>query len=810
MPVIRYSFRQLRRNPGFATVAIVTLALGIGATAAIFSVLDGVVLSPLPYPEPDRLAVVALYNRTLGYPTMTSYPDFLDWQRGSRSFESMAAFKSVGFDLTSPGAAEHLEGMEVSSTFFDTLGVKLALGRGILPEEDRAGGAPVVVISHELWRDRFGGSRAALGEAITLNGAGYTIAGVLPAGFHFGDARADVFTPVGRGDPLVRSDRTYHDIISMGRLREGVSIGRAQAELNTVQERIDRLYPVTERGLGTYVLPLKRFWLGDVSGTLVLLLGAVGLVSLIACANVANLLLARSAYRTREFAMRLALGAARTQIVRQLVSESALLALMGGTLGIAIAVWGIWALRALMPNVPRMNEVRIDFPVLLFTLGVSLVSGIGFGLLPALKTSKTDVHTGLKDGSTGSGGHYRTQGALVMGQVALAVVLLAGGSLLYRSIRNLWNVDPGFDARNLLTLQVGLSPALDTAGKVRLGYQRLIGRIRRVPGVESADVTGLVPFGQHDNSGPFWIGARQPASMAEIPRAIYYPVGPEYSRTMHIPLLRGRELAPSDDVHSDVVVLIDDLLARTYFPDRDPLGRSITIPNWGPRKNVAARVVGVVRHVEQRGLDGAAGEKPQIYYSIYQLPDEDLPTFRDQVTVVLRTRLPEAAAMPAIRSAVAEEGADQPVYNVVTMQELLAGSMAGHRFPMMLLGAFATLALALACVGIYGVISYATAQRVREIGIRMALGAVRRDVLRLVLGRGLRLAVAGVAIGTAAALLLVRILPSFSHLLYGVRASDPVTFAGVGLALVGAALLACYIPARRASRVDSMNALRHD
>jgi predicted permease len=814
MRAIRYSFRQLRRNPGFATVAIVTLALGIGATTAIFSVFEGVVLSPLQYLQPDRLAVVLLYNRNLGYPTLLSYPDFLDWRRGSRSFESMAAFKPLGFDLTSPGAAEHLDGMEVSSTFFDTLGVKLALGRASSAEEDRTGGAPAAVISHQLWRDRFGGSREALGKSITLNGTGYTIAGVLPADFHFGDGRAAVFTPIGRGDPLIRGDRTYHNILSMGRLKPQVSMGQAQAEMNTVQQRIDQLYPATERGLGIYIMPLKRLWIGDLSGTLVLLLGAVALVLLIACANVANLLLARAAGRTREFAVRLALGAGRSQVVRQLVAESAVLALIGGTLGITIALWGLSALRALAPDLPRINNVGINVPVLLFTLGVSLASGIGFGLLPALRTSKTDVQTGLKDGNRIAGGQHRalwgTQGVLVMAQVALAVVLLAGGSLLDRSIRRLWNVDPGFDARNLVTFQVGLSPSLNTAEKVRLGYQRLMEHIREAPGVESADITSLVPLGQNDNSGPFWIGARQPASMAEIPRAIYYPAGPDYLRTMHIPLLRGRALTASDDVRSELVVLIDDLLARTYFPNRDPLGGSITMPNWGLRRNVAARVVGVVGHVEQYGLDGAVREKPQIYYSIYQLPDEALPWFRDQVTVVLRTRLPAEAVMPAMQSAVAEAGADQPVYNVNTMQELVAQSIAGHRFPMMLLGAFAALALVLACVGIYGVISYTTAQRAREIGIRIALGAVRRDVLRLVLGQGLRLAVAGVTIGTAAALILVRILPSFSHLLYGVRASDPATFVAVGLALVGAALLACYIPARRAARVDPMDALRQD
>jgi predicted permease len=808
---IRYSFRSLRRTPAFTLTAVATLALGIGANTAIFSVLDGVVLAPLPYRGQDRLVILALFNRTLGYPTALSYPDFLDWQRSSRSFQHIAAFKPKSFDLTSPGSAEHLDGNEVSATFFSTLGIQLALGRQFSPEEDRTGGAPAAVISNRLWQDRFAASPAALGKAITLSGVDYTIVGVLPPGFHFGDQPADVYIPLGRGDPLIRNDRTFHDLVSVALLKPNLSVGQARAEMNTVQDHIDELNPATERGLGTYIVPLKQFFIGDLGGTLVLLLGAVGLVLLIACANVANLLLARSTVRTREFAVRLALGASRAQIVRQLVSESVLLSLIGGALGLVIAKWGLNAVRATVPELPRIANIGLNPSVLLFALGVSTAVGIVFGLLPALKSSNTDVHAGLKIAGRGAaGGRHRTQGVLVVVQIALALVLLTGGSLLLRSIHNLWAVNPGFDTRHIISFQVGLSPSVNTSAKSRVAYQQLAARIRQIPGVEAADIAALLPFSRRDNSGPFWVGSRQPASMAEIPRAVYYPTGPDYLRTMKIPLLRGRLLSRADDVNSERVVLIDSLLARTYFPDRDALGQTITIPNWGAARNVPARVVGVVGHVEQYGLDGAAGEKPQIYYSYYQLPDEAVPAFREEVTLVVRTPLDAAAVLPAIKSAVYQAGSDQPIYNIHTMQEFVSESMEGHRFPMVLLVAFAALALLLASVGIYGVISYSMTQRVREIGIRMALGAVKRDVLRMVIGQGLRLAVAGVAIGALASVVFARLLTSFSHLLYGVGPNDPLTLIAVSAVLISVALLACYLPARRAATVDPMIALRQE
>jgi predicted permease len=813
----RYASRALRKSPAFAAAAIATLALGIGANTAIFSVLEGVVLDPLPYGQPDRLAIVALYNRSLGYATYLSYPDFLDWRLQSRSFEQIAAFTNDGFDLTAPGEPEHLGGKEVSANFFRTLDVRLAAGRGFSPDEDQIGGSPTVVISDRLWQDRFGRSRAALGKNLALNGIDHTIVGVLGPGFRFGDRQADVYTPLARRNPMYISDRTVHDILCVARLRPEVSLGQAGAEMNTVQEHIDELNPNTERGLGANVVSLQQSVVGDIGGTLGLLLGAVALVLLIACANVANLLLARSVGRTREFALRLALGASRGQIVRQLLAESVLLSASGGLLGLAIAKGGVGAVLAAAPgSVPRIDNIGVNTPVLLFALGVSAIVGIVFGLFPALKSSKIDVQTGLKEGGRSvAGGRQRAQNILVVLQIALALVLLTGGSLLFRTIRNLWAVNPGFNPRHVITFQVGLSPAVTrTPSRLRIAYQQLVERTRQIPGVEAADITALVPLGRGANEGPFWVGPHQPASMAEIPRAIYYPTGPDYVGTMQIPLLSGRLLRPADNLDSEVVVLVDSLLAHRFFPEQNAVGRSITIPHWGAAQNVPARIAGVVGHVEHYGLDGSMGEKPQIYFSLYQLPDEAWPVFRGEITLAVRTRFflgrDAASFMPALRNAVQQAGGDQPVYNVRTMQELVSESMGRQRFPMLLLVSFAILALLLAFVGIYGVISYSTVRRVNEIGIRMALGAVKWDVVRMVVGQGLRLAFIGVAFGIGAAMLLTRAFSQFSHLLYGVRASDPSILIAVSAMLIGAAGLACYLPARRAASLEPTAALRQE
>lgn len=811
---LRLACRSLRRSPAYATAAILTLALGIGANTAIFSALDGVVLKPLPYAKPDRLVIVAQYNPMLKSPTYLSYPDFLDWQRGDDLFEQMAAFTPLaGFDLTNPGTPEHVNGYEVSANFFSTLGVELAAGRSFSTDDDRIGGAPAALISYRLWLERFQRDPSVIGKSLTLNGYGYFISGILPPGFRFENEASDVYVAVGRSNPLFRRDRTVHDILCVARLKDRVGIGRAQAEMNTVQARIDELNPATERSLQTYVVSLKKALVGDAGETLFLLLGAVAFVLLIACANVANLLLARSAARAHEFILRRALGASRMQIVRQLITESVLLSLAGGTVALLVAKFGLTAvLRAAPGSLPRIEEIGINASVLLFTLLVSIAVGILFALVPGLKYAGCDLQTGLRKGGRGATArHQRMQNALAIAQIALAFVLLSGAGLLFRTVHNLWAVYPGFDAQHVITFQVGLSPsAVGTGSATRAVFQQLTERIHQVSGVEAADMTALVPLGRGANSGPFWIGKNQPASMAEIPRATWYPTGPDYPRTMRIPLLRGRFLTYADNLQSELVVLIDSRLARAYFPDRNALGQTLTIPHWGAASAVTARIVGVVGHVKQNSIDGSGSEQPQIYYSLYQLPDEALSIFRNQVTFAVRTRIAPATLMSGITNAVRGAIGDQPVYNIRSMRELVAGSMARQRFPMLLLVSFSALALLLACIGIYGVISYAVAQRVPEIGIRMALGAARWDVLRMMLRDGIRMAAVGAAIGACGAMMLARLLPSFSHLLYGVRLTDPWTLLTVFLCLMLAALSACFIPASRAARLDPLSALRHE
>lgn len=809
----RYSFWSLLRSPSMAAAAVATLALGIGANTAIFSVLEGVVLKPLPFPEPDRLVIVSLFNRSLGYRTYLSYPDFLDWQHNSSSFEQIAAFANDGFDLTAPGLPEHLDGKEVSSNFFATLGVQLAFGRSFSQDEDKIGGVPAAIISTRVARERFGGGPAALGKNLALNGVDHTVVGVLKPGFRFDEKRTEVYTPIARRNPMYINDRTVHDMLCVARLRPPVGVGQARAEMNAVQEHIDELHPDTERGLGASVVPLKQELVGDISGTLLLLLGAVGLVLLIACVNVANLMLARSTGRTREFAIRLALGASRRRIAWQAVTESLLLSVTGAVLGLMIAKVSVRVALAAAPGaVPRSENIGLNTTVTLFAAAVSVAVALLFGLFPALKSSKADVQSALKEGGRGlAGGRERAQHILVIVQVAMALVLLTGGGLLFRTIQNLWAVNRGFNPENVIAFQVGLPREATLAPEgIRVAYQSLTEAIRRTPGVSATDISALVPLSGASNEGPFWVTARQPASMAEIPRAVYYPIGPDYVEVMQIPLERGRLLSRADSQNSNLVVLVDSLLASRFFPGQDALGRTLTIPHWGANQNVTAEIVGIVGHVDHYEIGGPAGEKPQIYFSFYQLPDEAMRVFRSEVSVVVRAKSSPASVMSAIRSAVREAGGNQPIYSIRTMRELVSSSMGRQRFPMLLLMAFAVLALLLAFVGIFGVISYSTARRAKEFGIRMALGATRADILRMVAGGGFRLAVTGVAIGLAATMLLIRVVSRFTRLLYGIRPEDPLTLIVVSLLLIGAALLASYIPARRAASSEPTGCLRQE
>jgi predicted permease len=807
---VRYGIRMLRKSPGFTVVAVLTLALGIGANTAMFSVVEGVLLAPLRYFEPGRLVMV--WENNPRFPQVWgSYPNFQDWRRSAFSFHQMAAFREQGVDFTFPGAPAHLNASQISQDFFSTLGVKLALGREFTPQENLHGGAPAVVISNPLWRERFGASAEVLGKSLTVDGVNYSVVGVAPPGFRLNDD-ADVYTPLGQVDPLVLNNRASHDgIFIFARLKPGVSLSQSQAELTTIQNHLDQLYPSDNRDLGIYVEPLKQAIVGDASETLALLAGAVALVLLIGCANVANLLLARSATRRREFAVRSALGANRARMAQQLLTESVLLSLTGAGLGSLIAFFGIKPALAVLPGIlPRSEDVSVNPSVLLYTLVVSLAVGILFGLAPALKSWSADPQTSLKDAGRGwTASHRDAQSSFVVVQVALTLVLLVGAGLLARTIRRLWKVDPGFDTKNIIALKVGVSHSLTkTPEGTRVAYQQLIERIRQIPGIEGADFTTAIPLSGMGGYLPFWLDSRKPESLQAAPRLQPFLTGPAYLRTMGMQLLQGRFLTEDDTEKSPCVAVIDKNFANQFFPGGQAVGHSITagFAAFGP-----CAIVGVVNHVKNSVLnDVGLSNQYQTYYSLHQVPDRWVPLNYPDASVVVRTPLDSAAIIPAIKAAVWQAGTDQPVYNVQTMQQIISDSMSAQRFPMILLGGFAGLALLLASVGISGVISYAVTQRVREIGIRMALGADKGKVVLQFVRQELKLVLWGVAAGAAGALILTRTLSSLSHLLYEVGAGDPLTFAGASILLIAVAALAGYIPARRATKVDPMVALRYE
>lgn len=809
---IRYAIRQLRKSPGFTAVAVVTLALGIGANTGIFSVVEGVVLAPLPYFEPDRLVMV--WESNPRFPRVwNSYPNFQDWQRSARSFEQMAAFREQAIDLTSPGAPSHLRACRISSGFFRTLGTELLLGREFTAEENLAGGAPAVVISYQLWKERFGGSRDALGKTVTMDGVDYVVTGVAPSRFRL-NADADVYTPLGQLDPLILNNRGTHDgIYTLARLKRGISVSQSQAEMSTIQDALDHQYPDDNRDLGIYVEPLKQAIVGDAGQTLALLSGAVGLVLLITCTNVGNLLLARSAVRSREFAVRSALGANRARLVRQLLTESVILSLTGACFGFLIAFCGIKYVVAAMPGIlPRSENIGLNTAVLLYTLIVSLAVGILFGLAPALKSWGGDLQRSLKEGGRGATvAHRRTQSSFVIVQVASTLVLLVATGLLLRTILHLWNVDRGFETKNIISLKVGVSHALTkTPSATRIAYQQLMERIRQIPGVEAAEFTSAIPLTGQSGYLPFWLDSHKPDSQQGAPRLQPFLTGSDYLRTMGMQLLQGRFLSEDDTIKSPCVAVIDANFAHKFFPDGQSLEHTITA-GFGSAAFGPCAIVGVVNHTKNTGLnDAGPGSQYQAYYSLNQDPDQWVPVNYPDASIVVRTPLDAATLIPSIRAAAYQAASDQPIYDVQTMRQIISDSMSAQRFPMMLLSAFAGLALLLASVGIYGMISYSVTQRGHEIGIRMALGASKGNVLLLFVVQELKLVLTGIAIGALGTLVLSRTLAGFSSLLYGVGWGDPVTFAAVSFLLIGLAALAGYIPARRAAQVDPIVALRYD
>jgi predicted permease len=804
---VRFGIRTLWKRPQFTIAAILILALGIGASTVIFSVVQGAVLAPLPYREAQQLVMLWESRPNLEREEV-SWPDFQDWQGKTQSLKDMACVVRQEYDLTSPGAAEHLVGFGVSSGFFATLGVPLLIGHDFPLSDDRPNGARNAIISYRLWQERFRSDRQAIGESIILNGGDYTVIGVLPREFRFW-SDADVYTPLIETIPKLYADRTIHALAAIGRLKPGVTSARAQEELASIQLQLDHLYPTDDRNLGIRIDPFAKEIVGDTRGTLLLLLGAVGVVLLIACANVANLLLVRSIEREREFAIRSALGASRSRLIRQLLTESTLLALTGAVLGVGLAKLGLLlTLAEFGAKLPHTASIGIDLPVLLFTLGVSLIVGILFGMAPALRSSRVDVQSAIKANGRGFvGSRLGAQGVLVILQIALTLVLVTGVGLLLRTVRALSQVNPGFEISHVLTFRAGLSPTLTgtTAGS-QTAIRQFLDRIRHLSGVQAADVTELVPLRGGDNSGPFWIGTQAPSSMQDAPHALYFWTGPEYLHTMGIPLLRGRFFTSDDTVETERVVVINSVLARKYFPGKDPVGQTVTVPHFG-----TATIAGVVGYVKQWGLNDSGDYNPsQIYLSVYQLHDLPMPRLASVLTFVVRTPLDAGAIVPEIKSVLYGSAGDLTIHHVETMKEVASDSMSSQRFPMLLLGVFAGLALLLASVGIYGTISYSVTQRVQEIGVRLALGASRWAVFRMILLRGIRLAIIGILLGGAASLVLGRMLPAFSHLLYGITANDPATLAVVSVVLLTVAGAACYIPSRRALRVDPVTALRYE
>jgi predicted permease len=812
---LRYGIRTLAANAGFTIVAVLTLTLGIGANTAIFSVINAVLLQPLPYRDPGRLMILG--EKTPEFDMMSiSYPNYLDWERESHSFERIAAVRWTAYDLTGSGTPEHLAGKMVSAGFFSTLGVTPVLGRDFDAGEDRIGAGRAVLITAGLWNQRLGGASDVIGKAITLSGQSYTVVGVIPGDFSL-LGKADIYTLIGQwDDPFARSRETHPGLRAIARLKAGVTREQAQSDLNNVAAQLAQVYPKSNAKHSVNLRSLAQDVVGDVRPDLLVLLGAVTFVLLIACANVANLLLARSTARRREMAIRAAIGASQARMIRQLLTESVLLALAGGVLGLALARWGTAAVVAAIPGgLPRMENIKVDGWVLAFTLAVSVLTGVVFGLAPALQMSRIDLHGTLQEGTRGStSGHQRLRSVLVVAEVAASLVLLVGAGLMLKTMWRLSRVSPGFNARNLLSFTVGLSPTnRATPDRIRETYRQLASGIQALPGVQAAGTGDDVPLTGSDSELPLWISGRpRPASQSEMLWALLYDVSPGYRAAMDIPLLRGRFVGDEDTKSSAPVVVIDEVMAKSVFPNQDPIGQSIRVAvpeGLSSGLDRPIQIVGVVGHVKHFGLDTDSSSKIQyqVYLPYTQLPDDILPTVANFMTMMVRTTVDPLSLVSAMRRQVAELGSDQPVFDIQTMQQVVTDSVAGRRFSMLLLGVFAAVALVLAAVGIYGVISYTATQRTHEIGIRMALGAERRDVLRLVVGQGLKLSLAGVGVGLAAALALTRLM---SSMLFGVRPTDLATFAVVSVLLASIAVMASYVPARRATRVDPMVALRNE
>ena len=804
----RYALRTMRQKPGFAAVALGTLALGAGATTVMFTVIDGVLLKPFAYRDPSRL--VRLQEQTdwsnqWGNLWAFTYPNFLDCKRESRSLE-MAAWRIERGTISAPGVAEYVDGIEMSRELFPMLGVHVAPGRVFLPEEDRPGAAPVAIISYGLWQRRFGGKAAAVGSKLVFDDKPYTVVGITPAGFKLDDAEFDVFTPINQDTSPAMQNRGAHGFRVWARLRGGTTLAQAQAELAVAGRRLAAEYPKSNKGR-TVTAELLRPDVGDVRSTLWLLLGAVSLVLLIACVNVASLLLARAVSRERELAMRAALGAGRGRLVRQCLTESAVLGLAGGALGVLLAIFGIRPFVRFWPgSMPRAEEVQLDWRVLLFAIAVSVASGLLFGLAPALRAPSRHLEQTLRAGArTVAGSSRRLHGIFVASEIALAVVLLVCAGMLGRMLLRLSSLDPGVNIRNVLTARMALSPAtLTNPGAIRAAWNDILDRARRVQGVEAVTMVDTVPMREGNNPIGYWTSPALPPENQQ-PIVSATSVTPDYLKVMGTRLVEGRFLDEHDRLGSEGVVVIDEVMARQAFGRSDPVGKHL----WIGIGSDPVRVVGVVKHVRYWGLaaDDQAQVRAQLYYPFAQVPDRYLRRWSELMSIALRTTIPPLNLVEPLRRELRGASNDQVLYEVHTMEQLASASLARQRFLLLLFGIFAGLALTLACIGIYGVLAYLTGQRVPEIGVRMALGASADNVMWMVLKQSLAMIFTGVGVGAAGAVAAGRVL---ERLVEGMQPTGLSTYAITISVLIGAALFASFLPARRASCVDPIMALRQE
>jgi putative ABC transport system permease protein len=795
---VRYGIRSLTKRPGFTVVALIALALGIGANTAIFSLVNGVLLRPLPFAEPDRLVWMWGNIRNGGNRASVSPPDFLDYRHENKTFEEFAASFTMplALNLTGSGEPERLSAAGITGNYFQALGAKPLLGRTFVLENEKPGNDQVVMLSYALWQKRFGGDLAIVGKTIALDGQAREVIGVMPQHFNFPRA-AGLWIPINFDiDPDMKL-RKAHFMRPIGKLKEGVTIAQAQADIDVIATRLEEQYPESNTGWSLRLVSLREELVGNTRPTLLILLGAVGFVLLIACANVANLLLVRAAARQKEVALRTALGAGRFRIVRQMITESVLLALVGGTLGTLLAIWGVDLLVTLSAdNIPSTAQISIDATVLGFTLLISLLTGVLFGLAPALRTMNLNLTESLKEGGrSGSEGarRNRTRSVLVVIESAVAVMLLVGAGLLVRSLIQLQNTSPGFDAHNVMTMTITLSrQKYSTPERASSFFQELEGRVRGLPGVESVGLVTELPLSGQLNDMPFTVEGRPPVTIDQAFDADFRRVNQQYLSTLRIPLLRGRNFTEQEVHQSAKVLLISELLASQVFPNEDPLGKRL-IMVMGPQP---WEIIGIVGDIRDRALES------QPFPAMY------MPTYATgRMNLVIRTQGDPTSITAAVRKEVHSLDPDQPVADVKTMEQWVETAVAGPRYRTLLLSLFALLALVLASTGIYGVMSYTVAQRTHEIGVRMALGARQLDVLKLVVLQGMGLVLIGVAVGLAGALALTRVM---STLLFGVGAKDPVTFVVVATLLTLVALLACYVPARRATKVDPLVALRYE